>query len=90
VRKQDPERIIKDVGRRVAECRIGLGMTQDQLAEKLQMDTNNLQRVELGMQNLTLRTVVRLANALGEGVAVLFEAPKSRTVRKGRPPKAAR
>jgi transcriptional regulator with XRE-family HTH domain len=69
---------------------MGLGMTQDQLAEKLQMDTNNLQRVELGMQNLTLRTVVRLANSLGECVGALFEAPKSRTVRKGRPPKAAR
>ena len=86
MRKLDAERVTKDVGRRVAEQRSALGLTQEQFAVKLRMDTNNLQRIELGMQNLTLRTVVRLANGLGVGVATLFEPPKSRAVRRGRPP----
>ncbi len=87
MRSQDADRIIKDVGRRIAECRAALGLTQELLAVRLGMDTNNLQRIELGMQNLTLRTIVRIANALGIQVLALFEKPKSRTVRKGRPPK---
>ena len=85
MRRQDPDRLIKDVGRRIAECRRDLALTQDQFAADIGMDTNNLQRIELGMQNLTLRSVTRLANALGVGVASLFELPRSRAVRRGRP-----
>lgn len=85
--EQDPEQVIKDVGRKLAELRSRAGLTQEQFAEQLGMAPNNLQRIELGMQNLTMRTLVRLANAMGIPVAHLFRAPRSRRVTTGRPPK---
>lgn len=86
MRKLDPDRSQKDVGRRIAEVRADRGWTQEQLAERLGIQTNNLQRMELGMQNLTLRSIVRVANGLGVPLATLFEIPRSRIVRTGRPP----
>jgi transcriptional regulator with XRE-family HTH domain len=89
VPKLDPTRCTRDVGRRIAELRRERGWTQEQLAERLGIQANNLQRIELGMQNLTLHTLVRVANGLGVGLAPLFEAPTSRAVRPGRPKKQA-
>lgn len=88
MRKLEADRVTKDVGRRVAELRVGLGLTQEVLAARLRMAPNNLQRIELGMQNLTIRTLVRLASQLGVAVAELFELPRSRVVKPGRPRKA--
>jgi transcriptional regulator with XRE-family HTH domain len=85
VRRLDPERATVDVGRRVAELRRARGLTQEQFAERLGIAANALQRIELGMQNLTIRSLVRLANGLGVPLAMLFEAPASRAVRPGRP-----
>ena len=85
MRKLDADRAIKDIGRRIAEIRRERGWTQEQGAERLGLQTNNLQRIELGMQNLTVRSLVRLANGLGVGLASLCEAPASRVVRPGRP-----
>lgn len=87
MRKSDAARVIKDVGRRLAELRRERGLTQEQLAERLRMAPTNLQRIELGMQNLTLRTLVRVANELEVKPAALLEPPRSRVVRTGRPPK---
>jgi transcriptional regulator with XRE-family HTH domain len=84
----DADRAIKDIGRRIAEIRRERGLTQEETAERLGLQTNNLQRIELGMQNLTVRSLVRLANGLGVGLAALCEPPTSRVVRRGRPPGA--
>jgi len=87
VANQDADEVIQGVGRRIAELRLALGLTQDQLGERLDMDTNNLQRIETGRQNLTIRTLVRVANVLDVPVRALFDEPESRKVRIGRPPK---
>lgn len=86
---EDPERMVKDVGRRIAEERRELGLTQEDLAERLGMPLKNLQRIERGLQNLTIKTLVRFASVLGVKTAELFEPPASREVRRGRPPKAS-
>jgi transcriptional regulator with XRE-family HTH domain len=86
VRRLDADRAIKDIGRRIAEVRRERGLTQEELAERLGLQSNNLQRIELGMQNLTIRSLVRVANGLGVGLATLVEAPANRIVRPGRPP----
>ena len=87
MRRLDPDRATKDVGRRIAELRRERGLTQERFAERLGIAANALQRIELGMQNLTIRSLVRLANGLGVPLASLFEAPApgSRAVRPGRP-----
>lgn len=80
-----PDRIIADVGRRVAELRRERGWTQQEAAEHLRMPLKNLQRVEVGM-NLTIRTLVRVAKGLGVPTRELFDEPKSRERRRrGRP-----
>lgn len=85
MRRLDPERATADVGRRVAELRRAGGLTQERFAERLGIAANALQRIELGMQNLTIRSLVRLANGLGVPLSSLFEPPASRAVRPGRP-----
>lgn len=52
-------------------------MTQEALALALDMAAKNVQRLESGRQNLTLRTVERVAAALGVDAEVFFrrEAP---------------
>lgn len=85
MRRLDPDRALKDVGRRLAELRRERGWTQEELAERLGLQTNNLQRIELGMQNLTVRSLVRLSNGLGVALGELFEQPRNRAVRPGRP-----
>jgi transcriptional regulator with XRE-family HTH domain len=85
VQKETPERIIAGVGRRVAEIRESLGLTQQEMAERLRMPLKNLQRIEAGM-NLTIRTLVRLARGLGAPTRTLFEEPESSGGRRvGRP-----
>lgn len=88
--KQDPRRVLGDVGRRVAELRVARGMTQEELAERvLECSTKYLQRLEAGRENLTIESLVALANRLRVKVQALFDPPASRLVRRGRPRKIA-
>jgi transcriptional regulator with XRE-family HTH domain len=87
VAHEDPEQVIRDVGRRISEIRGGLGLTQEQVAERLGVTLKGYQFIERGVQNLTIKTMVRVASALGVRTAELFAAPASREVRRGRPPK---
>jgi transcriptional regulator with XRE-family HTH domain len=64
----------RTVGQRIAELRSSLGLTQEHLADRLGTALKNLQRIEAG-QNLTLRSVDRIARALGLEAIELFAAP---------------
>lgn len=85
--RSSPERVRKDLGRRLAEIRRARGQTQEQLAELAGINTNYLARVEAGRENLTLDSVTKLANLLEVPVLHLFLPPADRSVRKGRPPR---
>lgn len=64
-----------------------LGMTQEQFAENvLGVSLKYLQRIEGGSENLTLISLVKLANTIRVEVAELFSTPATREVRTGRPP----
>lgn len=78
------EKIKGDVGLRVAEIREAKGWTQQQCAEELEMPLKNLQRIESGA-NLTIATLVRIANGLKVPVRALFDAPNTRRRGPGRP-----
>ena len=64
-RRTDPDAFVRRVARRIAEVRRQRGLTQEQLAERVGTSVRALQRTEAGAQNLTLRSVARLALALG-------------------------
>ena len=86
MRPQDPDRLIRAVGRRIAELRVATGWTQDELAEQASFSSKYLQRIEAGSENLTLRSMVELANVLQVRLAELLVPPASTAVKRGRPP----
>jgi transcriptional regulator with XRE-family HTH domain len=89
VRAQDPKRVLRDVGRKIAEGRVKRGLTQEAFAEQIVgCSLKYLQAIEAGRENLTVESLVALAGKVGVRVQQLFEAPVSRKVRRGRPPKS--
>ncbi len=80
-----PSDITQQVGRRIAELRQGGGVTQEAFAERLGVSLKYVQRIEGGRQNLTLRSLARLAILLGVGPGELFLQPASVETRVGRP-----
>lgn len=86
MRPIDADQLIKDIGRRLAEVRIGRRLTQEKLADQMGISVKYLQRLERG-RNMSLRTLVDFANRLKVGLAdLLLVTPRSRDVRVGRPP----
>ncbi|MDP2307571.1 MAG: helix-turn-helix transcriptional regulator [Pseudomonadota bacterium] len=61
------------VGERVRRLRTARGLTQAELAEKALLATQTLSRVERGDQGASLESLERIAVALGEPIAALFE-----------------
>lgn len=60
------------VGRVVRARREELGLTQEQLAERAQVHDRSVGKVERGVSNVTLATLVALADALDVPVAGLM------------------
>lgn len=91
VPSEDPDRIKHSVGRKVAELRNALGLTQQALAERIgDVTPQYVGLVEQGRQNLTIETLVKVSNALEVHVRVLFEPPRSlASSGPGRPPKSS-
>ncbi len=58
----------RDLGRRIAAQRRGVGLTQEQLAERAGVNVKTVQGVEQGRTEPELRTVTRLAKALGTSI----------------------
>lgn len=78
-------RLIKDLGRKVAELRVARGLTQERFAERLGVSLKYVQRIEAGSENLTVDSLHRLATKLRVTVITLFEPPLVREVHRGRP-----
>lgn len=52
------------IGRRIKRFRSNAKLSQSQLAEKAEIDTNNLSRIERGLTTPSLDTVLKLSDAL--------------------------
>lgn len=55
----------KVVGRTIAETRLSLGLTQEDLAHQAKMHPVEISRLERGTRDLRLSTIIRLAEGLG-------------------------
>lgn len=64
MRRQAPPEIIAFVAKRIKALRVARGLTQDAVAEALGIASKNVQRLEAGRQNLTLKTLSHIADAL--------------------------
>lgn len=81
------DQLLLDVGARIAAFRRERGYTQAALAQRVGVSDKYLQRVEAGIENLTLRSLWALANVLEVETAALLRSavPVART--RGRPRK---
>jgi transcriptional regulator with XRE-family HTH domain len=70
----------------MAELRGERGLTQQRVADQLGVTAQYVQAVEGGRVNLSIRALVDWANLLHAAVAAFLEPPRSRAVRRGRPP----
>jgi transcriptional regulator with XRE-family HTH domain len=68
----------KRLGRRVKQLRHRRGYTQEQLAERMDVNAKYLSSIERGMENPTLDLLIRLAHGLQVDLHALFqEAPNA-------------
>jgi len=63
----------KLLGSRIKELRHGRGLSQEQLAEIVDIDTKHLSRIETGLSAPTVDRLEIIANALDVEVRTLFE-----------------
>lgn len=64
------------IGARIAEIRKKKGMTQDELAEKMEISSKYVSAIERGKGNPALDTLITLAKSLGVDMGVIFSLPQ--------------
>ncbi|WP_412987693.1 helix-turn-helix domain-containing protein [Pontimicrobium sp. IMCC45349] len=62
--QKDKEELSKQVGLRIKEVRAKLNMQQQTLAAACNFEKSNMARIETGRVNITLGTLLKIANAL--------------------------
>ena len=70
----DPDRVVAQLGRRIAALRAAGGLSQGELARKLRTTPQWVSQLERGTRSPTVHTLVKLANALGVTIESLFAA----------------
>jgi transcriptional regulator with XRE-family HTH domain len=68
---RSPDRTLAAFGRNVARIRSQRGLSQDELAEKADLDRTYVSGIERGVRNPGVKTVLRIARALGVSVGDL-------------------
>ena len=65
-------RKLAEIGELVRSARERARISQEELAEKIQMRRENVIRIEKGRANVTVETLLRLASGLGLDLRVAF------------------
>ncbi len=60
------------IGMHIAELRNGKGLTQEQLAGKMEISSKYLSSIERGRENPTLDTLIKLSESLGVNIEDIF------------------
>lgn len=81
----NPDKTIENIGRRVAEIRLKLGLTQDALAEKAGVTGGYIRQIEGGQKNMRVNTLCKIADILECRTRDLFEMPTMKKPTSGRP-----
>ena len=61
------------IGNRVKTLRIDKGLSQDELARRIDFDRTYLSRVESGKQNMTVETLLKICDGLGVTIKEFFD-----------------
>jgi len=65
--------ILVRFGKRVRETRLALGLSQEALGAKCDLDRTYISGIERGMRNVSLRNIDAIANSLGKSISELTE-----------------
>lgn len=76
--RYDPDRVVKQLGKRIAELRVAKQLSQGDLAQKIRATPQWISQLERGTRSPTVHTLVKLANALDVPLGDLIETPKRR------------
>ena len=68
----DPDRVVMQLGKRIAELRVERGLSQGTLAERVRTTPQWISQLERGTRSPTVHTLCKLANALDLTLADLF------------------
>lgn len=74
--QEDLRDLKRDIALRIAEIRTQFGLTQPDLAAKMELEQRWIAQIESGHQNLTLATLLKLSHALGVHITDFFQPPK--------------
>jgi len=69
--------IKKRFGLAIQKKRISAGISQEELAMRIDADQAYVSRIEAGQMNVTLETVEQIASALNVDVSVLFASGRN-------------
>ena len=75
----DPDRVVAQLGRRIAELRGAADLSQGELARKLRTTPQWVSQLERGTRSPTVHTLVKIANALGVTIPDLFGVPPGKS-----------
>jgi transcriptional regulator with XRE-family HTH domain len=78
-------KLVRAVGRRIAELRRAKHWTQDQFAVEADVLIGYVRRIEGGYENLSLESLEKFANLLDVDVVELLKPPVEAEARRGRP-----
>jgi transcriptional regulator with XRE-family HTH domain len=67
--------LIVRFGKRVKELRKSIGITQDELAERVEVSKDYIGLIERGLRSPSLQTVEKIAISLKVSITSLFEYP---------------
>ena len=69
---EDVDAVYRELGGRIAALRKAKGLTQERLAEQVDLNASYLARIEAGARRATLETLLRIAGALGTRIGDFF------------------
>jgi len=72
--------ITKLIGARIREIRKAQGMTQEEVAERAEMDFTSIGAAERGVRNLSLKGLFRVAKALKVSLEELVRLPQDTSI----------
>jgi transcriptional regulator with XRE-family HTH domain len=74
----------RTIGERVRQLRDDAGLTLEQASAQMDIDLKHLQKVESGQLNITLVTILRIADGLGVAPSILLEQVTAHKRKKSR------
>jgi transcriptional regulator with XRE-family HTH domain len=69
--------VLRDLGKRIRAARTAAKLSQEEAADLSAIDYKRFQRIETGKVNVTVKTLVRIAEALGTSFSRLAAEPRA-------------